>query len=69
MENQKRGINLIFNGYMFKREATFRSSINWICSKGNGKRASDDKCLARCVTRFDGSIKLGKHPHNHGPQM
>ncbi|XP_020715788.1 modifier of mdg4 isoform X2 [Ceratitis capitata] len=58
MRNQKQGYNLIFNGYMYKKEASFRSTINWICSRGNGRRVSDNKCTARCITKLDGSIKL-----------
>ncbi|XP_012159354.1 modifier of mdg4 isoform X11 [Ceratitis capitata] len=69
MRNQKQGYNLIFNGYMYKKEASFRSTINWICSRGNGRRVSDNKCTARCITKLDGSIKLGKHPHNHSPKF
>ncbi|XP_011198631.2 modifier of mdg4 isoform X10 [Bactrocera dorsalis] len=69
MRNQKQGYNLIFNGFMYKKEASFRSTINWICSRGNGRRVSDNKCTARCITKWDGSIKLGKHPHNHPPKF
>lgn len=69
MRNQKQGYNLLFNGFMYKKEASFRSTINWICSRGNGRRVSDNKCTARCITKWDGSIKLGKHPHNHPPKF
>ncbi|XP_053946037.1 modifier of mdg4 isoform X11 [Anastrepha ludens] len=69
LRNQKQGYNLIFNGFMYKKEASFRSTINWICSSGNGKRVSDNKCTARCITKWDGSLKLGKHPHNHPPKF
>uniref|UniRef100_A0A1A9ZT79 FLYWCH-type domain-containing protein n=1 Tax=Glossina pallidipes TaxID=7398 RepID=A0A1A9ZT79_GLOPL len=60
MLNQKQGYNLIFHGYMYKKEASFRSTVNWICSNGNGKRASDNKCTARCITKMEGSLKLVK---------
>ncbi|KAI9584964.1 hypothetical protein GQX74_006859 [Glossina fuscipes] len=69
MLNQKQGYNLIFHGYMYKKEASFRSTVNWICSNGNGKRASDNKCTARCITKMEGSLKLGKNPHNHPPKF
>jgi hypothetical protein len=65
--NQKRGQTLIFNGYTYKREACFKNTTNWICSVANGKVASPDKCKARCITKTDGSLKLGRHYHNHDP--
>ncbi|XP_023175650.2 modifier of mdg4-like isoform X13 [Drosophila hydei] len=67
--NQKQGYNLIFNGYMYKKEASFRATINWICSDGNGKRLNENKCSARAITKFEGGIKLGKNPHNHPPRF
>ncbi|XP_075153031.1 modifier of mdg4-like isoform X11 [Haematobia irritans] len=69
MRNQKQGLNLIFRGYMYKKEASFRSTINWICSNGNGKRVSENKCTARCITKIEGGLKLGKNPHNHPPKF
>ncbi|KAM7363401.1 modifier of mdg4 isoform 11-T11 [Cochliomyia hominivorax] len=69
MRNQKQGLNLIFRGYMYKKEASFRSTINWICSSGNGKRVSENKCTARCITKLEGGLKLGKNPHNHPPKF
>ncbi|XP_060650277.1 modifier of mdg4-like isoform X10 [Drosophila nasuta] len=69
MRNQKQGYNLIFNGYMYKKEASFRATVNWICSDGNGKRLTDNKCSARAITKFAGGIKLGKNAHNHPPRF
>ncbi|XP_030374919.1 modifier of mdg4-like isoform X11 [Scaptodrosophila lebanonensis] len=69
MRNQKQGYNLIFNGYMYKKEASFRATVNWICSDGNGKRLSENKCSARAITKIDGGIKLGKNLHNHVPRF
>ncbi|KRG00195.1 uncharacterized protein Dwil_GK12763, isoform G [Drosophila willistoni] len=69
IRNQKQGYNLIFNGYMYKREASFRNTMNWICSDGNGKRLNENKCAARAITKADGSIKLGKNAHNHEPRF
>lgn len=66
--NQKCGINLIFNGHVYKKEATFKTTTTWVCSKGNGKRLSQNKCRARCITSDnDLSLKLGKYGHNHPP--
>ncbi|XP_055385172.1 modifier of mdg4 isoform X2 [Condylostylus longicornis] len=69
--NQKKGTNLIYNGYMYVREAAYNLTINWICSRGNGRFKSnmEKKCRARCVTHKNGSIKLGKHLHNHKPDV
>nr|XP_016935344.2 modifier of mdg4-like isoform X12 [Drosophila suzukii] len=69
LRNQKQGFNLVFNGYMYKKEASFRATVNWICSDGNGKRLNENKCSARAITKFDGGIKLGKNAHNHPPRF
>lgn len=58
--NQKRGSNLIFAGYSYRREATFKSSINWICTK-----SGNNGCKGRIVQTTAGLIKLGKNQHNH----
>ncbi|KAH8346202.1 hypothetical protein KR067_011276, partial [Drosophila pandora] len=67
--NQKQGVNLVFNGYMYKKEACFRATVNWVCSEGNGKRVTENKCSARAITKYDGGIKLGKNAHNHPPRF
>ncbi|XP_026845099.1 modifier of mdg4 isoform X14 [Drosophila persimilis] len=69
MRNQKQGYNLVHNGYMYKKEASFRASVNWICSDGNGKRLNENKCAARAITKTGGGIKLGKNDHNHMPRF
>ncbi|KRG00200.1 uncharacterized protein Dwil_GK26809 [Drosophila willistoni] len=69
VRNQKQGYNLIFNGHMYKREANYRNTTNWICSDGNGKRVHENKCIARAITKSDGGIKLGKNSHNHAPRF
>ncbi|BFF90422.1 uncharacterized protein DMAD_08950 [Drosophila madeirensis] len=69
MRNQKQGYNLVFNGYMYKKEASFKYSVNWICSDGNGKRLNENKCAARAITKTDGGIKLGRNAHNHPPRF
>ena len=69
LRNQKQGYNLIFHGYMYKKEASFRNTINWICSMGNGKRVCENKCSARAIVNVDGHIKLGKKAHNHPPKF
>lgn len=59
----------MFCGYVYRKEASFKNSDNWICALGNGKLASSpNKCRARCITRSDGSLKLGKYSHSHSPQ-
>lgn len=59
VQNQKKGHNLIFGGYSYRREATFKSSSNWICSK-----SATNGCRGRLITRIDGCLKLGKNPHS-----
>lgn len=70
VDNQKKGQNLLFNGYLYNKEARFSTQTNWVCVRGTGssKRAINEggKCLARCVTRKDdGALKLGRHKHCH----
>lgn len=52
---------MLFNGYPYKREATFKTSVNWVCTKSS----RPERCMARCVTNTNNGIKLGKHAHNH----
>lgn len=61
--NAKGGRNLVFNGFMYRKEASFKTSTNWVCNRAGTK----DKCMARCVTRMDQSIRLGKYQHTHEP--
>lgn len=64
MPNAKKTFDLYFNGFMYAKEATFKTSSNWVCILKNQK---NQKCLARCVTSHDNKIKLGKTLHNHSP--
>uniref|UniRef100_A0A1B0GN84 FLYWCH-type domain-containing protein n=1 Tax=Phlebotomus papatasi TaxID=29031 RepID=A0A1B0GN84_PHLPP len=60
----ERGRQLLnFRGYTYKKETTFKTSINWICAEDKENR--NGACNARCVTRQDGAIKLGRRRHNH----
>lgn len=66
--NHKGGTNLLLGGYRYRKEAAFKTSTNWVCSRSNGRTIDRTKCMARCVTRStDGSIRLNKHRHTHGP--
>lgn len=70
-KNRKDGINLYCQGYVYRKKANFRSSINWVCAKApyrdeNNKLVS---CPGRCVTNEDGEIKLSKKAHNHEPSV
>lgn len=70
-KNRKDGINLYCAGYVYRKKAHFRSSINWVCAKApyrdeNNKLIS---CPGRCVTNEDGEIKLSKKAHNHKPSV
>lgn len=56
---------LTFDGYSYRKEASFPTTINWICVKNDAKMKNGQTCTARCITRTDGCIKLGKTRHNH----
>lgn len=68
-KNRKRGINLFYRGYMYRKKAYFRSSVNWVCAKAPFRDETNKVvwCPGRCVTNEDGSIHLSKKPHNHLP--
>lgn len=59
--NQKRNSNLVLGRYTYRREASFKNTINWVCSKST----ATERCHARCITRTDGSLKLSSKSHNH----
>lgn len=67
IENNKRGYNLLFNGYHYSKEACFKTITDWVCLLNSDKQW---KCRARCVTRINNNcIKLGNHKHNHPSQL
>uniref|UniRef100_A0A1B0CAM1 FLYWCH-type domain-containing protein n=1 Tax=Lutzomyia longipalpis TaxID=7200 RepID=A0A1B0CAM1_LUTLO len=49
---------LNFRGYTYTKEASFKTCTNWVCTSGHGNKKI--QCNARCVTKTDGAIKLGK---------
>lgn len=59
IKNERRMENLYFNGYKYRKEAAFKTAVNWVCTY--------PKCGSRCMTNpFENSIKFGKHfKHNH----
>lgn len=68
-KNRKDGINLYYNGYVYRRKAYFRNSINWVCAKAPYRDANQKLvcCPGRCVTSENGTIKLSKKRHIHEP--
>ncbi|XP_037029125.1 modifier of mdg4 isoform X31 [Bradysia coprophila] len=68
LRNNYGGLNLFHNGYTYRREAAFKQSTNWVCSRG---RINGKNCSARCVTRSVDSkkfIRFGRHSHCHSPK-
>lgn len=62
--NQKGGKNLMFYGFEYRKEASFKTSINWVCN-----RNSVGRCRARLIQNtVTTEIKLGQHGHNHPPR-
>lgn len=67
-ENRKHGINLEYNGYVYRRKISYNNTINWVCSRQPDRTEKHQfMCPARCITNVSGAIKLGKRLHNHGP--
>lgn len=71
VKNRKHGINLLYQGYVYRRKVKFRSSTNWVCSRAPIRDASNKlvMCPGRCITNSDGSITVGRKQHNHPPTM
>uniref|UniRef100_A0A1Q3F036 Putative modifier of mdg4 n=1 Tax=Culex tarsalis TaxID=7177 RepID=A0A1Q3F036_CULTA len=76
INNRKGGLNLLYEGYVYRRKADYANTINWVCANPNTSRNISDAdqvfgykgvCAARCVTNNEGGIKLGKKGHNHPP--
>lgn len=66
--NRRLGVSLVYLGYVYRRKASFRNTVNWVCSKTqsySGGRSTF--CPARCVTNSDGAIKLSRRWHDHTP--
>lgn len=77
ISNRKGGLNLCYEGYMYRRKAEFANTVNWVCANPNYNRFISDRnsyqytgmCAARCITNKTGGIKLGKKGHNHPPML
>lgn len=65
--NRKNGVNLFYQGYVYRRKANFRNSVNWVCSKPQSRDGRTTFCPARCVTNASGAIKFGRRSHDHAP--
>lgn len=67
--NRKGGINLFCDGFVYRKKAKFRNTINWVCSKAPVRDGNNRLilCYGRCVTDEDGFVRLSKKGHNHLP--
>lgn len=59
--NRRGGTNLWYGGHVYRKKVVYHNTINWVCLRGT--------CSGRATTRQDGSIKLGKTPHNHSKKF
>ncbi|XP_055616856.1 modifier of mdg4-like isoform X23 [Toxorhynchites rutilus septentrionalis] len=77
ISNRKGGLNLCYEGYMYRKKAEFANTVNWVCANPNYNRYLRDwnvygykgMCGARCITNRGGGIKLSKKYHNHPPML
>lgn len=62
-------MNLFYDGYVYRKKAKYRNTINWVCAKAPSRDANNRLvlCHGRCVTDEDGFVRLGKRNHNHPP--
>lgn len=65
--NRKGGINLYHDGFIYRRKAKYRNTINWVCSRAPIRDENNRLilCYGRCVTDEDGFLRLSKKGHNH----
>uniref|UniRef100_A0A182QDE8 BEN domain-containing protein n=1 Tax=Anopheles farauti TaxID=69004 RepID=A0A182QDE8_9DIPT len=60
-----RGNRMYLFGYSYRKAASFRSTVDWVCVRND----QPNRCLARLVQRMvDGALKLNRHKHNHEPE-
>ncbi|XP_021693996.1 modifier of mdg4 isoform X37 [Aedes aegypti] len=74
--NRKGGLNLCYQGYIYRKKTQFANTMNWVCANPNYNRFTGYNrgselglCAARCITNNDGGIKLSKKGHNHPPML
>lgn len=65
--NRKGGTNLFHDGFVYRKKAKYRNTINWVCAKAPVRDMEHRLvfCHGRCVTDEDGFVRLGKRNHNH----
>lgn len=62
VENQRGSMNLLFQDYKYSVDRINKNKTTmWRCSKKNRG------CLARVNTRGNNQLRIGIHPHIHGP--
>lgn len=60
--NRRGGMNLWYNGYVYRKKIEYCNTINWVCLQNN--------CSGRVTTRInESSIKESKKAHNHLPKF
>lgn len=62
LPNRRGGLNLWFNGYVYRKKIEYVNTINWVCLQNN--------CSGRVTTRINNhKIKESKKIHNHPPKF
>lgn len=69
IRNRRNGINLLHQGYTYRRKANNSKTTNWVCSQSAIQDAQMRwiSCPARCIVTSIGGIKLSGKQHNHSP--
>lgn len=58
VKNSRGGVNLLYNGFVFRKKAEYMKTINWVCL--------NNQCRARVRTSLlDKSIRESKREHCH----
>lgn len=69
VRNRKGGVNLLYGGFVYRKKAEYKNTINWVCAKAPTRDSNNRLilCYGRCVTDEDCHVRLSKKGHNHPP--
>lgn len=69
VKNRKGNQNLVYKGFVYRKKAQYKNTINWVCAKAPTRDHNNRLilCYGRCVTDDKNHIRLSKKGHNHSP--
>lgn len=69
VRNRKGGINLLYDGFLYRKKAEYKNTTNWVCAKATTRDTENRliMCYGRCVTDKRNRVRLSRKAHNHPP--